>query len=59
MFLTQHPEAKVKLQSISDVRKAMDNYQVFIEFFREKPESALHFINVLLCRYCYGGQLSF
>ena len=28
MFLTQHPEAKVELQSLGDVRRAMDNYQV-------------------------------
>ena len=28
MFLTQHPEAKIELQSFSDVRRAMDNYQV-------------------------------
>lgn len=28
MFLTQHPEAKVKLQNFGDVRRALDNYQV-------------------------------
>ena len=28
MFLTQHPEAKIELQSFGDVRRAMDNYQV-------------------------------
>ncbi len=28
MFLTQHPEAKIKLQNFGDVRRAMDNYQV-------------------------------
>ena len=28
MFLTQHPEAKIELQSLGDVRRAMDDYQV-------------------------------
>lgn len=30
MFLTQHPEAKVKLQNFGDVRRALDNYQVLL-----------------------------
>ena len=32
MFLTQHPEAKIELQSFGDVRRAMDNYQVSENF---------------------------
>ena len=28
MFLTQHPEARIELQSFRDVRRVMDNYQV-------------------------------
>ncbi|KAL0025367.1 hypothetical protein WJX79_001293 [Trebouxia sp. C0005] len=30
MFLTQHPEAQIKLQNFGDVRRAMDNYQVLL-----------------------------
>jgi len=30
MLLTQHPEAKIELQSFNDVRRALDNYQVLL-----------------------------
>lgn len=28
MFLTQHPEAKIELRNLGDVRRAVDNHQV-------------------------------
>lgn len=62
MFLTQHPEAKLELQSFSDVRKAMDNYQVFVKPALRAPavcSMCCICVKVLLCRYCCGGQLNY
>ena len=51
MFLTQHPEAKVELQSLGDVRRAMDNYQVLVT--RALRAAAVCVANA--SRYCSAG----